>query len=1189
VVVSATVFLPRFSLAQFTVVEENGGITIARYTGSDTVVTVPETINGLPVRAIESPGFKETPVTTVQLPANLRNIGLESFRGCTNLETINIPNGVTNIGNFAFYNCQALTRLTIGKGVRRIGNSAFDRCHALQQVVIGTDLTSSLTHVDVYAFWDCPNLAAIYFYGNYPSFGDNLHSTSGAVPFHIYRYQSATGWPSQIQGHSVLSFIRLPTLVLTPTVRNVIHVAGTTTFLVTNTGTGTMRYQASESENWLSITTGAAGTNRGTVMVAFSNRTANSGRTGTVTVTSLDATNSPQLMRIIQTARPQLYWTPYIGNQQVSHLATSTSFSITNTQPGSIMPYTATTSDNWLSITSGGSGTNFGVIHISCLANPLAVARTGTVVVTAPGALDSPKNLTVTQPAKPVLVATPSQIQVPYTIAQATFSVSNARPGWSMSYTATSNAPWLRIASGATGTNSGNIVVAISANSEGSPRSGFLTVQAPGATDSPATLWVEQEAKPSLTVEPTEPTIGPEGGSLEFRITNAFGVYTASSSDDWLYLASGATGNDNGVLTVDVDANPTTTARTGTLVIEASNALGSPVTITIHQNSQAPLQVEPASHSVGPEPDTRPFMITHAFGPYEASTRDPWLHLVNGASGTNAGTLTVRFDLNPSLVSRTGTISVSATDAIGSPVTVRIHQAGDIMGISPPVRLFSSAKAIGTVISVWSADPWAVHPSAAWLSVPEYSTSANGGLVVDVEANPGNIRVGTLTVSNAAAQRIFRAGQWPAASIHLFTGAGDFDGDSRADLAVFHPETGIWDIHFREAGIRWPDVPLGDPGAIPVPADYDGDGIVDIATFNPASGEWRIWKSSTGKIDRRVFGQGGIPVPGNYEQEGSANLSVFFQEVGSWQYLRQNGAPSPLEDFGGAGTVPVPLYFESRTKMDWATYNPNSGEWLIALSAGIETIDLDAIGLPVPADYEGDGFSQPALFQPSSGHWIIRNPNGTVITNQLGGITSLPVPADYNGDGRDDLAVYDPESGAWQVLYSGTDEIVEFEHGGPGWIPVLNHAAKGRMPRNPEWSPPASPTYEEWKSQQFTPSELQDPDISAPEATSDPDQPDVANLLRYALGLDRFDDYAAVAPTSDRGIVYRHLRLRAQDGGIEYIIEATDDLEAPWIRALDVVEIDSVLSEDLQTESVGYQLPPIEHQRYLRLRIRMVD
>jgi len=99
----------------------------------------------------------------------------------------------------------------------------------------------------------------------------------------------------------------------------------------------------------------------------------------------------------------------------------------------------------------------------------------------------------------------------------------------------------------------------------------------------------------------------------------------------------------------------------------------------------------------------------------------------------------------------------------------------------------------------------------------------------------------------------------------------------------------------------------------------------------------------------------------------------------------------------------------------------------------------------------------------------------------------------------------------------------------------------------------------------------------------------VANLLRYALGLDRFDDYAAVAPTSDRGIVYRHLRLRAQDGGIEYIIEATDDLEAPWIRALDVVEIDSVLSEDLQTESVGYQLPPIEHQRYLRLRIRMVD
>jgi hypothetical protein len=81
--------------AQWKTAQGDGGLVITGYTGNDTVVDIPDRINGAAVVAIGNLAFYGTPLTSVTLPASVTSIGEAAFPAETKVTRLTVPASVS--------------------------------------------------------------------------------------------------------------------------------------------------------------------------------------------------------------------------------------------------------------------------------------------------------------------------------------------------------------------------------------------------------------------------------------------------------------------------------------------------------------------------------------------------------------------------------------------------------------------------------------------------------------------------------------------------------------------------------------------------------------------------------------------------------------------------------------------------------------------------------------------------------------------------------------------------------------------------------------------------------------------------------------------------------------------------------------------------------------------------------------
>lgn len=148
----------------------DGTISITKYNGTESVVKIPEEIDGKTVTKIGDKAFMGNKCVTEIRCENyeLTSIGEFAFCNCTALKTVIFENyrykgskviykGSVTIGRGAFASCSSLTEIELPRGLEAIEEGTFQRCTSLGFI----DLPSSVKSVGSAAFQECTNLRVV--------------------------------------------------------------------------------------------------------------------------------------------------------------------------------------------------------------------------------------------------------------------------------------------------------------------------------------------------------------------------------------------------------------------------------------------------------------------------------------------------------------------------------------------------------------------------------------------------------------------------------------------------------------------------------------------------------------------------------------------------------------------------------------------------------------------------------------------------------------------------------------------------------------------------------------------------------------------------------------------------------------------------------------------------------------------
>ena len=360
---------------------------------------------------------------------------------------------------------------------------------------------------------------------------------------------------------------------------------------------GGCAWTARSNVAWITVSFGQTGSNDGTVGIRVDDNREATTRTGSLTIAG-------QTVSVLQSAANCTFTlTP---NSAIANPAGGNgSFQVATT-----CNWQALTNVDWIDVTSpaGGRGVGSGAVTYAARANSGA-SRTGTIQV-------GPLRFTVQQSAA-TCTQVLSSMQAGFTAAGGNGVIQVTS---NCAWTAFSNATWIAVTGGASGSSDGTVAYSVQASTDAQARTGTIRI-------GNQTFTVTQSgAACAVSLSPTSASVPAGGGAGVIAVASTC-AWTAASSDAWISIAPAAAS-----VGYTVNSNSTGQARTGSI------AIGNRV-FSITQAAGCAVTLSPETAQVGVGGASGSFLVSGQAGcTWTVAAAADWIAL-NIGSGQGSGTV----------------------------------------------------------------------------------------------------------------------------------------------------------------------------------------------------------------------------------------------------------------------------------------------------------------------------------------------------------------------------------------------------------------------------------------------------------------------------------------------------------------------------------------------------------------------
>ena len=353
--------------------------------------------------------------------------------------------------------------------------------------------------------------------------------------------------------------------------------------------------------------------------------------------------------------------------------------------------------------------------------------------------------------------------------------------GYTCAWTAVSSAPsWLTVSAGGSGTGSGTVTYAATAN--GGPNVRTATISVNGTNFSVSQLGTAC----SFTVSPLDVVATAGGAPATVQINASSPSCTWGATADAGLQLSSTSGTGSGSITVTVLPNPLTTSRVMHAMIAGQTFTATQSGISCTYTLSASGASAPADASAGSVN-----IVTEPACSYSTVPGPNWIAITSGASGTGPGTLVYTVEANSTTYPRSGTMVIGGQpfqvtqDPLACSVTLNTVSLGSPYGTA------ATTGSIGVTANGANCS-WTASSNAPWATLSMDSGSGSRNITVTVGSNASSTspRSGELTIAGQTVN-LSQAGTVCTYALDSASGTAPAPGGA-ASVRVIAPSACTW-------------------------------------------------------------------------------------------------------------------------------------------------------------------------------------------------------------------------------------------------------------------------------------------------------------------------------------------------------------------------------------------------------------